>query len=461
MPPPPRGIREFGRTDTVCIDKSSSAELSEAINSMYRWYQNAQICYAYLADVTVAEKPRGGGSAFERSRWFTRGWTLQELIAPSNLVFYSSDWRRIGTKSELRDIISEITGINVGVLGGTDPDHFSIAQRMSWASKRKTTRVEDIAYCLLGIFGVNMTLLYGEGERSFVRLQEEIMKASDDHSLFAWAMGNTDPETGQGLLATSPEEFRNSGSIVSGHDWTLSSLPYAMTNRGLRITLSLARTTERNIYTASLNCLGNDHTPVIFLRRLSSAGDQYVRVRTPRNKPDLSNTYRKVTIQTIYVRQKMPVPGPESLPQHQEFSILTEPSVSKGGYDFSNIDTPTRSISVNNHNQIGTLSIPKGSDGWIGALLFKDKHLETRGGFCVLLGFTPDLGVSIRIAMFENQDSKDLFRRYDPREPSVLEHFLVRETGSPLYIGRRRLYTNLQLQWSAGKKIYIVRIGME
>ncbi|KAH8881644.1 HET-domain-containing protein [Thozetella sp. PMI_491] len=170
--------------DTGCIDKTSSAELSEAINSMYAWYLNSTVCYAYLADVPDASpnSPR-----FRSSRWFTRGWTLQELLAPSEVVFYSRDWVQIGTKKSLAKLVYEITGIREeyllqmdGILGA------SIAQRMSWVSNRSTTRPEDMAYCLLGLFDVNLPLIYGEGSKAFVRLQEEIIKVSDDHSIFAW-----------------------------------------------------------------------------------------------------------------------------------------------------------------------------------------------------------------------------------------------------------------------------------
>ncbi|RYP13745.1 hypothetical protein DL767_010590 [Monosporascus sp. MG133] len=191
--------------DACCIDKTSSAELSEAINSMYLWYYEAKRCYAYLADVP----PK---STVKDSRWFTRGWTLQELIAPSDVHFLAKDWTDLGTKKDrLKQDVSECTGVPVGILSGDDNlEAASIAQRMSWAAARETTRIEDRAYCLMGIFGINMPLLYGEGERAFIRLQEEIMKVSDDHSLFAWES----PDLRGGLLATSPAAFKGSKNIV-------------------------------------------------------------------------------------------------------------------------------------------------------------------------------------------------------------------------------------------------------
>ncbi|OTA70565.1 HET-domain-containing protein [Hypoxylon sp. EC38] len=189
--------------DTCCIDKKSSAELTESINSMFRWYQNAAVCYAYLADVPTDLKNLAA------SRWFTRGWTLQELLAPSEVVFYSDDWHRVGTKSELSSSISKITGIQETYLSGTDMQSASVGQRMSWAARRQTSREEDIAYCLLGIFDVNMSLIYGEGQKAFQRLQEEIMKAyPEDHTLFAWG-------TVFGLLAQSPKDFAESGHCAA------------------------------------------------------------------------------------------------------------------------------------------------------------------------------------------------------------------------------------------------------
>lgn len=166
--------------DTCCIDKSSSAELTEAINSMYRWYQLSAKCYVYMSDVN-----RSQGSSdidfmamFRKSRWFSRGWTLQELIAPALVEFYDKDWFEIGTKASLQREIAAITGIDLGVLQGKDPGTCNVVQRISWASERETTRIEDIAYCLLGFFGVNMPLLYGEGMNAFARLQQEIVRTT-------------------------------------------------------------------------------------------------------------------------------------------------------------------------------------------------------------------------------------------------------------------------------------------
>ncbi|GKZ77709.1 hypothetical protein AnigIFM56816_000490 [Aspergillus niger] len=186
--------------DTCCIDKTSSAELSEAINSMMAWYAQSRICYAHLADVPPITDQEFDKAAFSQSRWFTRGWTLQELIAPCELVFLAQDWSFLVARETIAELISDITGISHLFLEAR-PDNedlksnlmsTSIAERMSWASERETTRTEDMAYSLLGILQVNMPLLYGEESAAFRRLQEEIIKHSDDQSLFAWGFGTPD-----------------------------------------------------------------------------------------------------------------------------------------------------------------------------------------------------------------------------------------------------------------------------
>ncbi|KAK7421601.1 hypothetical protein QQX98_002068, partial [Neonectria punicea] len=196
--------------DTCCINKTSSAELSEAINSMYKWYETSAICYVYLQDVASVRRSFAG---FSRSRWFKRGWTLQELVAPKAVEFYNSQWEEIGTKGSLASKISAITLIPVRILHGDSPSTCNIAERMSWASARQTTREEDLAYCLLGLFDVNMPLLYGEGAKSFIRLQEHIIKQEEDYSIFAWTSRRDRGKSLTGFLASSPAEFAGDVSL--------------------------------------------------------------------------------------------------------------------------------------------------------------------------------------------------------------------------------------------------------
>lgn len=176
------GLQYFW-VDTCCINKSSSQELQETITTMYQWYRKATRCYVYLTDVSVSEDEVGDSvpsppweAVFRSSRWFTRGWTLQELLAPTSVRFYSVQGTRLGDKTSLQRQIHRATGIPHEALQGEPLTNFTVAKRLSWAKNRQTTRKEDEAYCLLGIFAIFMPLMYGEGDHAFIRLQEEIDK---------------------------------------------------------------------------------------------------------------------------------------------------------------------------------------------------------------------------------------------------------------------------------------------
>ncbi|KAI0657609.1 hypothetical protein C8Q70DRAFT_275407 [Cubamyces menziesii] len=292
-----RGFCAFARAtgydlawaDMCCIDKSSSAELSEAINSMYEWYRLATVCYVYLADVSDSDDPERVYKAFCESRWHTRGWTLQELLAPRRVVFLTRRWEVIGTKLGLAGILKQITGIDASILTGrANLSTASVAQRMSWAAQRETTRVEDRAYSLMGIFGVFMSPVYGEGRNAFLRLQEEIIKTIPDQSIFAWGsyidifaeshsvdvvtVGPTNDsilnaQLGSGLLAPSPLAFKYCSDIVpvpsAQFAWMLrtkrDSLPplhCVFTPQGVSIQLPCIDTTSRRFYTRVKDVLG-------------------------------------------------------------------------------------------------------------------------------------------------------------------------------------------------------------
>ncbi len=211
--------------DTCCIDKTSSSELSEAINSMYRYCSLAEVCYAYLRD--VPNKDNGNWEpAFHESRWHKRGWTLQELIAPDFLLFLSTDWKILGTKTDLAHKLEVITMVPATVLRKeVELSSISVAQRMSWAAGRETTHIEDEAYCLMGIFSINISTLYGEGRQAFFRLQEEIMRKIVDTSLFAWGYSTASLNVSGGdsaldhedanyyVLADSPHAFDPSSAV--------------------------------------------------------------------------------------------------------------------------------------------------------------------------------------------------------------------------------------------------------
>ncbi|CAK3996492.1 Hypothetical predicted protein [Lecanosticta acicola] len=294
--------------DTACIDRSSSAELTEAINSLYHWYQESAICYAFLPDLPLEDWRDAVHSDQSplQSRWFSRAWTLPELIAPGHLVFYSQEWTRLGDKHQLRHLLSLATGIEPAILDGSrNVEETSIARRMSWAAHRDCALPEDRAYSLVGLFGVNMSPLYGEGEKkAFLRLQEQIMKNSEDHSIFAWS----DPQVGDqlhGLLADSPRAFAHSGDFepYAFED----QYPFEMSNRGVRISLHLTPDNE-NGFMAALQCPnaypGSGYLAV-YLRKLPSGDRQYARVHCD----EITSLDTLGRPEQIYIRQSIPPLG--------------------------------------------------------------------------------------------------------------------------------------------------------
>ncbi|KAM5355593.1 hypothetical protein ACJ41O_002239 [Fusarium nematophilum] len=294
--------------DTACIDKRSSAELSEAINSMFSWYRDAELCLVHLADFDIpsaysppAEIPDSavtdGAQAIctppddlrqllAACRWFTRGWTLQELLAPRHVGFLSRDWRLIGNLQGLVGAISTITRIPHKILSKDEPLHsVSIAQRMSWAAVRDTTRIEDQAYCLLGIFDINMPLLYGEGSKAFVRLQTEIIRGSADQSILAWRRPADLQVGGSGrsrfpIFAPSPRCFLCEEDIVQIPQSYSDDLEvhYTLTNSGLLIRMPILRTLEPKLALGILDCYAEHYDRRMCLVLYTDAGGSYVRL---------------------------------------------------------------------------------------------------------------------------------------------------------------------------------------
>ncbi|OTA36786.1 hypothetical protein BTJ68_02600 [Hortaea werneckii EXF-2000] len=242
---------EWAWVDTCCIDKSSSAELSEAINSMFNWYKCSTVCYVYLCDLRMTATLRDDApmvstwlerakkmapirsslsdrhsrtcnepdislidtlGAFSKAKWWSRGWTLQELLAPWNVVFMDQQWQQIARLPDFVVTVSTISSVDVAVLLKTEPlQSRCIAERFSWASKRSTTREEDTAYALLGIFDANMPLLYGEGRRAFERLQEVISPRSNDLSMYAWR--SLRHKFNLSMFAASPSYFAGLSAV--------------------------------------------------------------------------------------------------------------------------------------------------------------------------------------------------------------------------------------------------------
>jgi hypothetical protein len=400
--------------------------------------------------------------AFANHEWFTRGWTLQELIAPKEVLFFTerrdfdcqvidlelsantnrtSDWILLGKKSTMCERLSSITGIDAGVLAHARRiESISIAERMSWAAQRVTTRVEDRAYCLLGLFGVNIPMLYGEGEKAFIRLQEEIMKDTSDESLFAWRDESADPKALTGLLATSPSMFKDSGGFFSYHDWEPRA-PFFKTNRGIQITLPLRSTSSDDLYIGALNCPRPSRTDGfagVFLLRLtshsdvesSSYHDQYARIRTNTiasigGSTDWSNGVASGKKTTIYVRQDHekgapPLLYPEhilqlrSLPDPERYNVYIrsedvrfrtagERSIEPAVAPDVPRPLPFRQTRIPSHYRT-TFRMSKQPNSLAAVVGFhhRDKpHLR----FTVLLGSGPDTGDEVRAYVLDGWDT--------------------------------------------------------
>lgn len=439
--------------DTCCIDKSSSAELSEAINSMYPWYQKAKICYAYLADVPTNVNTHDLNSAFAKSRWFRRGWTLQELIGPLNLIFFSRDWIEIGTKLTLKDVLAQITGINVGILtGAKELESASVALRMSWACHRETTRKEDIAYCLMGLFDVNMPMLYGEGEKAFIRLQEEIMKHSDDQSLFAWTDLDAPADSHCGLLANSPDKFRNSANIMPYQGWEPTS-PYSISNKGLRIELHLSPYGE-DVYVAALECpVPPDYEGFlgIYLRRVSTQNHDYSRV----NPQTLCKLSARGSIETVHVRQSVASFRPQDIYPVHAFQLRKGPTEEDGykliqAISCSSKIAPLRVSSKWTGRFDSVFKINKVAGRLAGALLLERIDGER---LVILLGSTTEFGVGFEAASLFDIEWLDLEK--------FKKSFNPRALGTNIVLENHQVRVSAETRIIEGVKYYMVDIVVE
>ena len=304
--------------DTCCIDKRSSAELSEAINSMYRWYENSRVCYAYLHDVPDLSFPmERDKSRYPNSNgwpeWFSRGWTLQEMIAPGDVRFVNKHWQPIGDKKTLAPTLSIITQVPQHILtrglAGNQP---CVAQIMSWAANRTTTRIEDRAYSLMGLLDVNMPMLYGEGQKAFHRLQLEIIRMSNDQSIFAWFSGR-DEWTGS-CLADDPSFFQHCSQMelidfdefiesfkgdIPAEDLEDRFGTFPITNRGIHIWMLLDPYRDSDsLFKAWLPCR-NESDQRVFIN-LALCNSNYHRCALPRSGQ--LPTKQKLQFRQVYLR---------------------------------------------------------------------------------------------------------------------------------------------------------------
>ncbi|KAK6836580.1 heterokaryon incompatibility protein-domain-containing protein [Apiospora arundinis] len=307
-----RDEMQYVWVDTCCIDKSSSAELSESINSMFRWYKDSRVCYVYLSDLSPSADIR---ASLGSCRWTRRGWTLQELIAPARILFFDQEWNYKGDKDTLLEVLSSTTRIDESVLAHKVLlSTISVARRMSWAAWRETTRPEDIAYCLLGIFGINIPLLYGEGANAFIRLQEEIIRCTCDLSIFAWK--GTSKKCNKiggrysGILAEFPDQFQECSNIVrSKEQWFHAD--FSVTNRGIRIPISILSlpgldvSPEHHALALDSRMQGETTTSLgIYLRKCG--GDLFVRDHPDRLAMIPPNPGPVFCLRPVYILAKLP-----------------------------------------------------------------------------------------------------------------------------------------------------------
>jgi len=331
--------------DTCCIDKRSSAELSEAINSMYRWYENSTVCYVYLHDVhgsSLPTEPDMSGypdRSKEWPEWFSRGWTLQEMIAPNNVRFFNKSWIHIGDKKAHAHTLATITGVPEHILtDGLSSNRPCIAQIMSWAAKRMTTRVEDRAYSLLGLLDVNMPMLYGEGKKAFHRLQLEIIRMSNDQSIFAWSWSSEVGRTGS-ILADCPSSFGDCSGmeLMKSDDFTEFLKDkireedkdcfgvFPITNRGIQIWLLLSPYGDStSVFKARLPCRsGTSGSPVtIDLALWESNYYRYFTSRSVGPPGELAPQFRQV-----YLRY-------QDTPHHDATFEIDDSAVINNGFTY-------------------------------------------------------------------------------------------------------------------------------
>ncbi|KAI0167219.1 heterokaryon incompatibility protein-domain-containing protein [Pestalotiopsis sp. NC0098] len=381
--------------DTCCIDKSSSAELSEAINSMFKWYALAAVCYAYLSDYSVGRQPLEDDEdpwehryppnkdKFSASRWFRRGWTLQELIAPKQLIFYDKNWITAGLRGTMATYLSSFTSIDSNILFSSEPgamsnrsprmlhlalQRYSISQKMSWAANRETAREEDIAYCLLGLFDVNMPLLYGEGPKAFMRLQEELLKKYNDPTILMF-----DRSLNWGsctLLAPSPRPFSTNAQLYINLD---DIHTFQMTEDGLKVDLLLCPLTgiwghvsDKDHYLGILDCFWDkmclSRTAVVLVNMdgdyyiyhdrgayIVSAGDEAHAVISPVLVDiDISQAQR----QTIIIRDTARM-TPIQLHKPKNYPLRLRPIVqSRPKYEYGDSKPPTMNNLISDEGAI-------------------------------------------------------------------------------------------------------------
>ena len=324
--------------DTCCINKQDKEELTYVLNTMFAWYRESQVCYCYMHDVPNNDvNPDLKYSKFRKSQWFTRDWTLQELLAPQYLIFFNRDWEEIGTKSSLKTTIADTTGIAPSIVVLNQGGEVSVAQRLSWAAERETSVGADKSYCLMGLLGVNIPMKlrpsngdvtedgeeyeeFEDEEKTFFRFQAQILKTSADQSLFCWQEPPGEKRPSAGLLARSPRHFKNCSRFYQPRKPREVSQQLTFSNKGLRIRLPVIPDPDRSpaeddVYLAIMAChekpeINYYDTPpmAIYLKKLQEIDEgypMYARIRTDTIKLDTQGlSFGDDDLQNICVQEE-------------------------------------------------------------------------------------------------------------------------------------------------------------
>jgi hypothetical protein len=469
--------------DTCCIDKSNSAELSEAINSMYKWYENSVVCYALLeGDASM----KSSTADFHHDRWFTRGWTLQELIAPTTVQFFDKNWCYITSKENAStpSRLEELTGIPADVI--SDPSliqFYGVAAKMSWASGRKTTRIEDTAYSLMGIFKVNMPLLYGEGKGAFIRLQEEILKDSDDHSIFAWDFQEGHDQEifrFRGVLADDPSRFKASAFITPGSRRSAglapSTTPYSMTNKGLRIELRKFFSRNLDCFVALLDCKSGrarqnycSHIVIVLDQAPLSPTGTFLRGTTRYLEEELKNDEFQSSdrLSEIYILKnyqiRRQVEDGHNLYDHYETCLIRSKTMLKEGYLLRPVLVPSGS---DWHDKYQMLHIPHRTQNLLPRRIIAFGFHNTHSGSdCSLLISIPrrigDEAVRILDHKIDQSESSDLFRNAFLKEHLPVTQWPLEGNNYHCSKINNQFFTaRVTKDEVMGRKIIIVDIGV-
>ncbi len=363
------------------------------------------------------------------------------------------------------DRLSSITGIDASILShAQDLGSVSVAKRMSWASRRVTTRVEDAAYCLMGLFEINMPMLYGEGEKSFVRLQEEIMKESNDESLFLWIDDSADSDKNNGLLATSPVMFKESGQFFPYYDWEPRA-PFFKTNQGLQISLPLRRV-EDNVYVASLNCcspMRTDGFAGLYLKRItdftdsnrSGYHDQYVRIRTDKIV-SVNTTGNRGNVTTFYVRQSTVLRSSLSVYPEHIVQLRNGPGADQGYRLHGTMGVrPSAALNMDSWAWVPkglktAFQVPKDANR-LAAVIVIARGDDTK--FTILLGSAPDLG-GIACHILDECDERRTFGEW-------ASLFRPHPYSTSSYLQRERVWVEIKSTGVHERKYFIVDLRVE